>query len=91
MLKTFSVSNYRGFHKLELTGLGRINLLVGLNNSGKTSFLRAINRMDEFVPGMRVDGFHWDVADLDPETAGTMQTTAGSASTAIVGRSHATC
>lgn len=34
-------------------------------------------------PGIRVDGFHWDVADLDPETAGTMQTTAGSASTAI--------
>lgn len=42
MLKTFSVSNYRGFHKLELTGLGRINLLVGLNNSGKTSLLEAV-------------------------------------------------
>lgn len=42
MLKTFTISNYRGFDKLELAGLGRINLLVGLNNSGKTSVLEAV-------------------------------------------------
>jgi phosphate transport system ATP-binding protein len=30
--------------------------IIGPANSGKTSFLRAINRMDEFVPHMRVDG-----------------------------------
>jgi phosphate transport system ATP-binding protein len=30
--------------------------IVGPANAGKTSFLRALNRMDEFVPGMRVDG-----------------------------------
>jgi hypothetical protein len=42
MLRTFSISNYRAFHELELTGLGRINLLVGLNNSGKTSVLEAV-------------------------------------------------
>lgn len=42
MFKTFTISNYRGFDKLELTGLGRINLLVGLNNSGKTSVLEAV-------------------------------------------------
>ena len=30
--------------------------IIGPANAGKTSFLRAINRMDEFVPGMRVDG-----------------------------------
>lgn len=30
--------------------------IVGPANSGKTSFLRALNRMDEFVPGMRVEG-----------------------------------
>jgi len=35
-------------------------------------------------PGVRVDGFHWDVEDLDPETQNDpMVTTAGSASTAI--------
>ena len=30
--------------------------IVGPANSGKTSFLRALNRMDEFVHTMRVDG-----------------------------------
>jgi phosphate transport system ATP-binding protein len=30
--------------------------IIGPANSGKTSFLRALNRMDEFMPHMRVDG-----------------------------------
>jgi phosphate transport system ATP-binding protein len=30
--------------------------IIGPANSGKTSFLRALNRMDEFVPGMKVQG-----------------------------------
>ena len=30
--------------------------IIGPANAGKTSFLRALNRMDEFVPTMRVDG-----------------------------------
>ena len=30
--------------------------IIGPANSGKTSFLRALNRMDEMSPGMRVDG-----------------------------------
>jgi phosphate transport system ATP-binding protein len=30
--------------------------IIGPANSGKTSFLRALNRMNEFVPGMSVDG-----------------------------------
>ena len=30
--------------------------IIGPANSGKTSFLRALNRMDMFVEGMRVDG-----------------------------------
>jgi len=30
--------------------------IIGPANSGKTSFLRALNRMDEFTPGMRVEG-----------------------------------
>ena len=30
--------------------------IIGPANSGKTSFLRAINRMQEFTDGMRVDG-----------------------------------
>ena len=30
--------------------------IIGPANSGKTSFLRALNRMDLFVPGMKVEG-----------------------------------
>ncbi|MFN9948763.1 MAG: phosphate ABC transporter ATP-binding protein [Planctomycetota bacterium] len=30
--------------------------IIGPANAGKSSFLRALNRMDEFVPDMRVDG-----------------------------------
>jgi len=30
--------------------------IIGPSNSGKTSFLRALNRMDTFTPGMKVDG-----------------------------------
>ena len=30
--------------------------IIGPAGSGKTSFLRALNRMDEFVPGMKVEG-----------------------------------
>ncbi|MBD2328138.1 AAA family ATPase [Alkalinema sp. FACHB-956] len=42
MLKSLKVENFRSFKSFELTQLGRINLLVGENNSGKTSILEAI-------------------------------------------------
>ncbi len=42
--------------------------IIGPANSGKTSFLRAINRMNDFVSGMRVEGsIHFagrDVSDV---------------------------
>ncbi|WP_414548719.1 AAA family ATPase [Anabaena sp. CCY 0017] len=42
MLKSVKIENFRGFKSFELQQLGRINLLVGKNNSGKTSLLEAI-------------------------------------------------
>jgi predicted ATPase len=42
MLKSLKIENFRGFEEFELKQLGRINLLVGENNSGKTSILEAI-------------------------------------------------
>jgi AAA15 family ATPase/GTPase len=42
MLKSIKIENFRCFKSLELQQLGRINLLVGENNSGKTSILEAI-------------------------------------------------
>lgn len=37
------VDRYRGISGLRLTDLGRVNLIVGLNNAGKTSVLEAIS------------------------------------------------
>lgn len=42
MLKTIKIKNFRCFQSFELQQLGRVNLLVGTNNSGKTSILEAI-------------------------------------------------
>ncbi|VXD23614.1 conserved hypothetical protein [Planktothrix serta PCC 8927] len=42
MLKSLKIENFRCFSTFELQQLGRINLLVGTNNSGKTSILEAI-------------------------------------------------
>lgn len=42
MLKSLKIENFRRFESFEIKDLGRINLLVGANNSGKTSILEAI-------------------------------------------------
>ena len=42
MYKSLKISGYRGFESFELKNLGRVNLLVGTNNSGKTSILESI-------------------------------------------------
>jgi hypothetical protein len=43
MLSTMQLENYRGFQQYRLTGLSRVNLLVGKNNCGKTSVLEAVH------------------------------------------------
>jgi ABC-type branched-subunit amino acid transport system ATPase component len=42
MIRTLKLKNFRCFEDYELQNLGRVNLLVGTNNSGKTSILEAI-------------------------------------------------
>ena len=42
MIESFELSNFRGFERLELHGLRRINVIVGANSSGKTAFLESI-------------------------------------------------
>lgn len=41
-LESFHIEKFRGLQDVKLEGLGQINLLVGVNNSGKTSVLEAI-------------------------------------------------
>lgn len=43
MISGLELLNYRGFKQYKLSGLKRVNLLVGGNNSGKTSILEAVN------------------------------------------------
>ncbi|MDX2216416.1 MAG: AAA family ATPase [Oculatellaceae cyanobacterium bins.114] len=42
MLRSLRIENFRCFQAFELQQLGRLNLLVGTNNSGKTSILEAV-------------------------------------------------
>lgn len=42
MIHAVTIDGYRGFSHYEMSGLGRVNLLVGKNNSGKTSVLEAL-------------------------------------------------
>jgi len=42
MIYSAKIAGYRGFNQFNLNGLGRINLFVGRNNSGKSSVLEAL-------------------------------------------------
>src|SRR5690349_712827 len=52
MLRDLWISGFRGFRAFAMSGLGRVNLLVGTNNCGKTSVLEAIHMLS--VPGTAV-------------------------------------
>src|SRR5690348_12744309 len=42
LLGSLEIHNFRGFHNLHIEHLGRVNLIVGKNNVGKTSLLEAL-------------------------------------------------
>ena len=42
MIKNLSIENFRGISKLKIDDFKRINLIVGKNNSGKTTILEAL-------------------------------------------------
>lgn len=43
MFQSLLIERFRGFGKLDLKDLGRVNLIVGKNNTGKTSLLEAVS------------------------------------------------
>lgn len=55
MLKTLELHRYRGFESYRLTDLTCVNLLVGMNNCGKTSILEAVELL---VSGGSVSALH---------------------------------
>ncbi len=42
MLSSLEIQNYRNFKHLRIEKLGRVNLIIGKNNTGKTSLLEAV-------------------------------------------------
>ena len=52
MIRSLHIDGYRGFTHLDVWGLGRVNLLVGKNNGGKTSVLEAL-----YLLGLRGDPY----------------------------------
>jgi AAA ATPase domain len=42
MIKSAEIQNFRGFASVELTGLTRVNVVVGDNGAGKTALLEAL-------------------------------------------------
>ena len=42
MIKSFEIENFRLFDHLKVNRLGRVNLVVGKNNAGKSAFLEAV-------------------------------------------------
>ena len=43
MIRSVQIDGYRGLSHFEMSGLGRINLIVGKDNSRKTSALEALH------------------------------------------------
>jgi putative ATP-dependent endonuclease of OLD family len=41
-IKSLHVQNFRSLHNISLTNLGRLNVLIGKNNAGKSTLMRAI-------------------------------------------------
>ena len=55
MLKTLTLRRFRGFESYHVADLARVNLIVGKNNSGKTSILEAVELL---VAGGHVSAFY---------------------------------
>ena len=52
MFQKLTIDNYRLFKHFQLQDIGQVNLVVGMNNSGKSSLLEAIYLLTNNEPGM---------------------------------------
>ena len=85
MFTSLEFHNFRGFTALKLEGLKRVNLVVGRNNSGKTSLLEGIallsdpHRFNEMPGLLRANSglveqryFRWLLRDGAPKEHGSL-------------------
>lgn len=82
MLTSIELTGFRGFRQLKLEGLQRVNLIVGKNNSGKTSLLEGIGTLDGPVGfdslRFKTDGFdnnRWLIHDASQEQGAKINAT----------------
>jgi hypothetical protein len=72
MISSLHIEGYRGFDDFEMDDLGRINLLVGTNNSGKTSVLEAIYLLSSAGDPASLGQLLWQRGErLPPQPSGT--------------------
>src|SRR5579872_403412 len=53
LLNSLEIQNFRGFRQLQIERLGRINLIVGKNNVGKSSLLEALRLYSSGISSQR--------------------------------------
>lgn len=58
-MKSIELHNFKKFEFLPEIKLGKVNFLVGKNNSGKSSFIRAIQTIDNVVEDCSHIDFRW--------------------------------
>jgi AAA15 family ATPase/GTPase len=54
-VKSVQISRFRGIREGKIEGFADVNLLVGRNNSGKSTVVEAIHRLAYSVPGNPID------------------------------------
>ena len=65
MIKDFNIENFKGFEKLSIENLARVNLFGGKNNVGKTSLLESIFTFhDRYNPDLLIKQLAWRGAFL---------------------------
>jgi predicted ATP-dependent endonuclease of OLD family len=68
MISEFEIENFRGFSQSKFSGFGRINLIGGQNNVGKTAFLEALylNHSPQVSTLMQLRGMNQEVITAYP-------------------------
>lgn len=71
MFQSLEIKNFRGFAKLTLGDLGRVNLIVGKNNTGKTSLLEAITLLASPMMHTKLPGLFRSTNETSGEVVGS--------------------
>jgi AAA15 family ATPase/GTPase len=71
MLRDLTIQNYRCFKDFHIDGLARVNLIVGMNNIGKTSLLEAVYLLINQGNPQCLLGLLEDRGEIVPPTSST--------------------